>query len=76
MIERGRAAAARRLRSHWTMAALVFALLAIVHTRTLATEPGTLSRNDNGDARSADIREFINEGSHPATPARHSSAPL
>jgi hypothetical protein len=56
MIERGRAAAARLLRSHWTMAALVFALLAIVHTWPLVTEPGTLSRNDNGDAQ---LNEWI-----------------
>jgi hypothetical protein len=52
MIERG----ARLLRSHWTVAALVFALLAIVHTWPLATEPGTLSRNDNGDAQ---LNEWI-----------------
>ena len=56
MIGRGRAAAARLLRSHWTMAALVFALLAIVHTWPLVTEPGTLSRNDNGDAQ---LNEWI-----------------
>jgi hypothetical protein len=52
MIERG----ARLLRSHWTVAALVFALLAIVHTWPLVTEPGTLSRNDNGDAQ---LNEWI-----------------
>ena len=56
MIERGRTAAARALRSHWTVAAIVFALLAIVHTWPLATEPGTLSRNDNGDAQ---LNEWI-----------------
>jgi hypothetical protein len=56
MIGRGRAAAARLRRSHWTMAALVFALLAIVHTWPLVTEPGTLSRNDNGDAQ---LNEWI-----------------
>lgn len=56
MIARGRTAAARALRSHWTVAALVFALLAIVHTWPLVTEPGTLSRNDNGDAQ---LNEWI-----------------
>jgi hypothetical protein len=56
MIERGRTAAARALGSHWTSAALVFALLAIVHTWPLVTEPGTLSRNDNGDAQ---LNEWI-----------------
>jgi hypothetical protein len=56
MIERGRTAAARLLRSHWTTAALAFALLAIVHTWPLVTEPGTLSRNDNGDAQ---LNEWI-----------------
>ncbi len=56
MIERGRTAAARALRSHWAVAAIVFALLAIVHTWPLATEPGTLSRNDNGDAQ---LNEWI-----------------
>jgi hypothetical protein len=56
MIARGRTAAARALRSHWTLAALVFALLAVVHTWPLITEPGTLSRNDNGDAQ---LNEWI-----------------
>jgi hypothetical protein len=56
MIARGRTAAARVLGSHWTKAALVFALLAIVHTWPLVTEPGTLSRNDNGDAQ---LNEWI-----------------
>ena len=56
MIARGRTAAARALRSHWTLAALVFALLAAVHTWPLVTEPGTLSRNDNGDAQ---LNEWI-----------------
>jgi len=56
MIARGRTAAARALRSHWTLAALVFALLAVVHTWPLVTEPGTLSRNDNGDAQ---LNEWI-----------------
>jgi hypothetical protein len=55
-IERGRTAAARALGSHWTIAALVFVLLAIVHTWPLVTEPGTLSRNDNGDAQ---LNEWI-----------------
>jgi len=55
MIARGRTAV-RALRSHWTLAALVFALLAIVHTWPLVTEPGTLSRNDNGDAQ---LNEWI-----------------
>ena len=56
MIERGRTAAARALRSHWAVAAIVFALLAIVHTWPLATEPGTLSRNDNADTQ---LNEWI-----------------
>jgi hypothetical protein len=55
-IKRGHLAAARALGSHWTIAALVFALLAIVHTWPLVTEPGTLSRNDNGDAQ---LNEWI-----------------
>ena len=37
-------------RSHWTRASLVAVLLAVLHTWPLATAPGTLSRNDNGDA--------------------------
>ena len=56
MTARGGARAARALRSHWTVAAAVFALLAIVHTWPLVTEPGTLSRNDNGDAQ---LNEWI-----------------
>lgn len=48
--------AAGALRSHWTIAAAVFALLAIVHTWPLVTEPGILSRNDNGDAQ---LNEWI-----------------
>jgi hypothetical protein len=56
MIVRGRTAAVRVLGSHWTLAALFFALLAIVHTWPLVTEPGTLSRNDNGDAQ---LNEWI-----------------
>jgi hypothetical protein len=55
MTGRGRIAAAA-LRSHWTVASLVFAVLAIVHTWPLVTEPGTLSRNDNGDAQ---LNEWI-----------------
>ena len=46
----------RLLRSHWTIATAVFVLLAIVHTWPLVTEPGTLSRNDNGDAQ---LNEWI-----------------
>ena len=56
MTARGGARAARALRSHWTVAAAVFALLAIVHTWPLVTEPGSLSRNDNGDAQ---LNEWI-----------------
>jgi hypothetical protein len=56
MNQPGRAAVARALRSHWAVAAGVFALLAVVHTWPLATEPGTLSRNDNGDAQ---LNEWI-----------------
>ena len=54
----GRGADRRRGRCARTgrVAALVFALLAIVHTWPLATEPGTLSRNDNGDAQ---LNEWI-----------------
>jgi hypothetical protein len=55
MIASGRTAAGA-LRSHWTHAGVVFALLAIVHTWPLVTEPGTLSRNDNGDAQ---LNEWI-----------------
>ncbi len=47
------AASARPLlfRLRWPLAALaLFALLAVLHTWPLATAPGTLSRNDNGDA--------------------------
>ena len=56
MIAGGRSLAARAPRSHWTATAAVFALLAIVHTWPLVTEPGTLSRNDNGDAQ---LNEWI-----------------
>ena len=56
MIGRVRMPSVRVLRSHWTAAAAVFGLLAIVHTWPLATEPGTLSRNDNGDAQ---LNEWI-----------------
>ena len=55
MTGRGRTAAGA-LRSHWTVASVGFVLLAIVHTWPLVTEPGTLSRNDNGDAQ---LNEWI-----------------
>jgi hypothetical protein len=45
-----------RLRSHWTAAGAMFVLLAVVHTWPLATQPGVLSRNDNGDAQ---LNEWI-----------------
>jgi hypothetical protein len=38
-----------RFRDAWAAPALACALLAVVHTWPLATAPGTLSRNDNGD---------------------------
>ena len=41
---------------HWAMAAGVFTVLAIVHTWPLATNPGVLSRNDNGDTQ---LNEWI-----------------
>jgi hypothetical protein len=47
---------AGRLGSHWTIAAVVFMLLAVIHTWPLATNPGVLSRNDNGDAQ---LNEWI-----------------
>ena len=37
------------VRRHW-LAVAVFAALSVVHTWPLATGPGTLSLNDNGDA--------------------------
>lgn len=40
-----------RYRSAWLTAAALCVLLAIAHTWPLATAPGTLSRNDNGDAQ-------------------------
>jgi hypothetical protein len=40
----------------WTGPALLCALLAVAHTWPLATAPGTLSRNDNGDAQ---LNEWI-----------------
>lgn len=43
-------------RSRWWLAPGVCLLLAIVHTWPLATAPGTLSRNDNGDAQ---LNEWI-----------------
>jgi hypothetical protein len=47
---------AGRKNGHWIAAVLVFALLAVVHTWPLATAPGVLSRNDNGDAQ---LNEWI-----------------
>src|SRR5262245_51852787 len=44
------------LRSTWTVTAGICLLLAILHTWPLATAPGTLSRNDNGDAQ---LNEWI-----------------
>jgi hypothetical protein len=44
------------LTSHWGFAAFVFVALAVVHTWPLATHPGVLSRNDNGDAQ---LNEWI-----------------
>src|SRR3954468_2867949 len=43
-------------RTPWLGAALLCAALAIIHTWPLATAPGTLSRNDNGDAQ---LNEWI-----------------
>ncbi len=40
-----------RLRSHWTMAAAIFVLLSVIHTWPLASNPGSHSHNDNGDAQ-------------------------
>lgn len=37
-------------RSHWTRAVCVACALAALHTWPLASAPGSLSRNDNGDA--------------------------
>lgn len=39
----------RHLRSHWTQAALVAVLLSVAHSWPLATAPGRLSLNYNGD---------------------------
>src|SRR6185312_541904 len=44
------------LRSGWRPIAGLCLLLAIAHTWPLATAPGTLSRNDNGDAQ---LNEWI-----------------
>jgi hypothetical protein len=44
------------VRHRWWLTAAVCVLLAIVHTWPLATAPGTLSRNDNGDAQ---LNEWI-----------------
>src|SRR5918999_5702913 len=46
----------RSLSAKWWPAAAICLLLAIVHTWPLATAPGTLSRNDNGDAQ---LNEWI-----------------
>lgn len=43
-------------RAGWVVPAIVCAVLAIVHTWPLATAPGVLSRNDNGDAQ---LNEWI-----------------
>jgi len=40
----------------WAWAALACGLLAVIHTWPLATAPGSLSRNDNGDAQ---LNEWI-----------------
>ena len=45
-----------KFRSAWAVPALVCVLLAILHTWPLATNPATLSRNDNGDAQ---LNEWI-----------------
>jgi hypothetical protein len=45
-----------REHGHWAAALLVFAVLAVVHTWPLASAPGVLSRNDNGDAQ---LNEWI-----------------
>ena len=44
------------LRARWWLTPALCLLLAIVHTWPLATAPGTLSRNDNGDAQ---LNEWI-----------------
>jgi hypothetical protein len=46
----------QRQRVRWAVAAVACALLAVVHTWPLATAPGVLSRNDNGDAQ---LNEWI-----------------
>ncbi len=43
-------------RARWAGPALICLVLAVVHTWPLATAPGTLSRNDNGDAQ---LNEWI-----------------
>jgi hypothetical protein len=45
-----------RFRDEWGGPLLACVLLAVVHTWPLATAPGTLSRNDNGDAQ---LNEWI-----------------
>jgi hypothetical protein len=47
---------ARPRLTHWTIATVAFAALAIVHTWPLATNPAVLSLNDNGDAQ---LNEWI-----------------
>ena len=49
-------AAVAQLRSHWAAAAAAFLLLSVIHTWPLATSPGVLSRNDNGDVQ---LNEWI-----------------
>jgi hypothetical protein len=46
----------RHLPAKWWAAAAICLLLAVAHTWPLATAPGTLSRNDNGDAQ---LNEWI-----------------
>lgn len=46
----------QRRSGSWAVAAVACVLLAIVHTWPLASAPGTLSRNDNGDAQ---LNEWI-----------------
>src|SRR3954447_10907487 len=43
-------------RTAWVRAALLCAMLAVIHTWPLATAPGRLSRNDNNDAQ---LNEWI-----------------
>jgi hypothetical protein len=48
-------AIAGTLRSHW-LAVVVFLLLPVIHTWPMASNPGVLSRNDNGDTQ---LNEWI-----------------